>query len=86
MTFNQDKLTAVAVTGKGRRVEFGKNAQGDWQITKPKPMRADSLQVDDLVRKLKDAKMDLTSANSDPKAAAAQFAVRREGRHSLDHR
>ena len=37
-------------------------------------MRADSLQVDDLVRKLKDAKMDLTSANSDPKAAAAQFA------------
>lgn len=74
LTFNQDKLTAVSVTGKGPAYEFGKNAQGDWQITKPKPMRADSLQVDDLVRKLKDAKMDLTSAKSDEKEAAAQFA------------
>jgi hypothetical protein len=74
LTFNQDKLTAVSITGNGPTYEFGKNAQGDWQITKPKPMRADSLQVDDLVRKLKDAKMDLTSAKSDEKEAAAQFA------------
>jgi hypothetical protein len=75
LTFNQDKLTAVAITGKsGATFEFGKNAQGEWQITKPKPMRADGLQVDDLIRKLKDAKMDLTSADSDAKAAAAQFA------------
>jgi len=74
LTFNQDKLTAVAVTGKGSTFEFGKNAQGDWQITKPKPMRADSLQVDDLIRKLKDAKMDLTAADYDAKAVAAQFA------------
>ncbi len=48
MTFNQDKLTSVAITAKGQTFEFGKNAQGDWQITKPKPMRADGLQVDDL--------------------------------------
>jgi hypothetical protein len=74
LTFNQDKLTSFSTTSKGQTVEFGKNAQGDWQITKPKPMRADSLQVDDLIRKLKDAKMDLTSANSGPKDAAAQFA------------
>ncbi len=74
LTFNQDKLTAVAVTGKGSTFEFGKNAQGDWQITKPKPMRADSLQVDDLIRKLKDAKMDLTAADYDAKAVAAAFA------------
>jgi hypothetical protein len=74
LTFNQDKLTSVAVSGKGQTVEFGKNAQGDWQITKPKPMRADSLQVDDLIRKLKDAKMDLSGANSDPKDAATQYA------------
>jgi hypothetical protein len=73
LTFNQDKLTSVSVSGKGPAAEFGKNAQGDWQITKPKPMRADSLQVDDLIRKLKDAKMDLTSADSDEKAAATQF-------------
>jgi hypothetical protein len=42
-------------------VEFSKNASGDWQITKPKPMRADGSEVDDLVSKLKDAKMDLSS-------------------------
>jgi hypothetical protein len=74
LTFNQDKLTAVTVTGKGAPVEFGKNAQGDWQITKPKPMRADSTQVDDILRKLKDAKMDLTGAKSNPKEATAQYA------------
>lgn len=71
LTFNQDKLTTVTVTSKGKTIEFNKNAQGDWQIAKPKPMRADSLQVDDLVRKMKDAKMDLTG---DPKAAEAQYA------------
>lgn len=69
LTFNQDKLTSVVMTGKGTPVEFGKNAQGDWQITKPKPMRADSLTVDDLVRKLKDAKMDTASTD-----AAEQYA------------
>jgi hypothetical protein len=74
LTFNQDKLTSVAITNKAQTTEFGKNAQGEWQITKPKPMRADGLQVDDLIRKLKDAKMDLTAANYDEKAVAAQFA------------
>jgi hypothetical protein len=74
LTFNQDKLTAVTIAGKGAPVGFGKNAQGDWQITTPKPMRADSTQVDDLIRKLKDAKMDLTGAKSDSKDAAAQYA------------
>jgi hypothetical protein len=71
LTFNQDKLTSAALAGKAGALEFGKNAQGDWQITKPKPMRADSLQVDDLIRKLKDAKMDLSSADN----AAAPFAA-----------
>jgi hypothetical protein len=74
LTFNQDKLTSVTASGKGQTVEFGKNAQGDWQITKPKPMRADSLQVDDLIRKLKDAKMDLTGASADPKDVAGKFS------------
>ncbi len=69
LTFNQDKLTSVTLAGNGPAIEFGKNAQGDWQITKPKPMRADTLLVDDLVRKLKDAKMDLASTD-----AAEQFA------------
>jgi len=74
MTFNQNKLTSVTLTAKGPSAEFTKNKDGDWQITKPKPMRADSLQVDDLVRKLLDAKMDLTG-NFDAKDAASKFAT-----------
>jgi Domain of unknown function (DUF4340) len=70
LTFNQDQLTSFTIAGKNPAVEFGKNAQGDWQITKPKPMRADSLVVDDLVRKIKDAKMDTASTN-----AAEQYAT-----------
>ncbi|MEP6715962.1 MAG: DUF4340 domain-containing protein [Terriglobia bacterium] len=61
LPFNQDKVTAISVTSKGPAFEFGKNGQGEWQITKPKPMRADSIQVDDFVRKLKEAKMDLAA-------------------------
>ncbi|HTA43121.1 MAG TPA: DUF4340 domain-containing protein [Bryobacteraceae bacterium] len=74
LTFNQDKLTSFTVTGKGPEVEFAKNTQGDWQITKPKPMRADSLTVDDLVRKLKDAKMDLSSTDAAEQYAKAERA------------
>ena len=41
---------------------------------KPKPLRADGLQVDEMLRKLKDAKMDLTLSDDDAKKAAAAFA------------
>ncbi len=75
LPFNQDKLTAVSVTSKGPSFEFGKNGQSEWQITKPKPMRADTSQVDDLVRKLKDAKMDLGAGADEQKKAAAEFAA-----------
>jgi Domain of unknown function (DUF4340) len=70
--FDSDKVTAVTVTTKGQPFTFGKNAQGEWQITKPSPMRADISGVDDLVRKLKDAKMDTAG---DEKKAAEEFAV-----------
>jgi hypothetical protein len=74
LTFNQDKLTGLTVTAKGPAFEFGRNAQNEWQIVKPGPYRADTLQVDDLIRKLKDAKIDLGAAGTDdPKKAAAEF-------------
>jgi DNA-binding beta-propeller fold protein YncE len=72
LTFNQDKLTSVTLAGKGPAIEFGKNATGDWQITKPKPMRADTLLVDDLVRKLKDARMDVASTDAKEQFAKAE--------------
>jgi len=52
LTFNSDKLTRVDLSAKGT-YEFGKNNQNEWQILKPRPLRADGLQVDDL-RKDKD--------------------------------
>jgi hypothetical protein len=75
LTFDQDKLTRVDVQpAKGEAIEFGKNNQNDWQILKPKPMRADGSQVEELIRKLKDAKMDATISDEDAKKAAAGFA------------
>ena len=59
LTFNQDKISRVELTAKNTTVEFGKNGQGDWQILKPQPYRADAMQVDELVRKLKEAKVQI---------------------------
>jgi hypothetical protein len=72
LPFNQDKLTAVTITSKGPAFTFGKNAKGEWQIVKPEALRADSTRVDDIVRRLKEAKMDLTA--TDQKELDKQFA------------
>jgi hypothetical protein len=64
LTLNSDKITSVTLAAKGAPVEFSRNSGGEWQITKPKPLRADASSVDDLVNKLKDAKMDLSSTPS----------------------
>src|ERR1041385_2630783 len=74
LTFDSDKLTRVALQAKGAEFEFGKNNQNDWQILKPKPLRADGSQVEDLIRKLKDAKMDTAVSEDDAKKAATGFA------------
>src|SRR5580658_8501112 len=58
LTFDSDKLTRVELAAKGAPVEFGKNAQSEWQILKPRALRADSAAVDTLIGKLKDVKMD----------------------------
>jgi hypothetical protein len=65
MTFDSDKVTRVELQAKGQSVEFGKNGQNEWQIVKPRPLRADNSLVDSLVSKLKDAKMDLTGSQAD---------------------
>lgn len=75
LTFNSDKLTRVDLTAKGQTIEFGKNNQNEWQILKPRPLRADGLQVDELVRKLKDAKMDLSGTDEDARKAVAGFST-----------
>jgi Domain of unknown function (DUF4340) len=74
LPFDSDKLSRVEVGSGANTVEFGKNGKGEWQIVKPKPMRADGANVDDLVRRLKDVKIDLSQAEADVKHTAEQFA------------
>lgn len=72
LTFDSDKLTRVELTAKGQTIEFGKNGQNEWQIVKPRPLRADSSAVGSLVDKLRDAKLDTTELSED---AAKKFAA-----------
>ena len=71
ITVEPDKISRLDLTANQQDIEFRRN-KDQWQILKPKPLRADSYQVDELVRKLTDAKMDLTS--DDQKKAASAFA------------
>jgi hypothetical protein len=72
ITANQDKISKVELLAKKQDIEFGRN-KDEWQIVKPRPLRADGTQVDDLVRNLTDAKMEL-SPTDDSKKMAASFA------------
>lgn len=68
-----DKISRLEVARKNQSIEFGRNKE-EWQILKPKPLRADNVQVSDLARKLTEAHMDLSGSDKDVKAAASAFA------------
>jgi hypothetical protein len=72
LTVNPDKISEVDLIAKKQEMAFGRN-KDEWQIVKPKPLRADVAQVDSLVRALTDAKMEL-SATDDLKKTASAFA------------
>jgi hypothetical protein len=74
MTYDDTKISRLELTtAKKQDIEFGRSGT-DWQILKPKPLRADAIQVDEVVRKLKDASMDPSVSEEDAKKAAAAFA------------
>lgn len=73
LTFDQAKVSRVEVTSKAQTVEFGKSGQNEWQIVKPRPLRADSWGIEELVRKLHEAKMDTTVSDEDQKKSAGSF-------------
>ena len=56
---------------KGQTIEFARIKDG-WQILKPEPLRADSFAVDELVRSIADARMDLSGGENND-AAATKF-------------
>lgn len=74
LTIDSNTVTGIEVdTAKGD-VQFAKNNSNDWQIVKPQPFRAESFQVEELLRKLTEAKMDLADTSESAKKADANFA------------
>jgi hypothetical protein len=67
-------LSRIEITARKQTFELAKVGETEWQIAKPKTMRADSTQVDDLVLKLKSASMDLGFTEDDAKKAVPAFA------------
>ena len=72
ITLDPDKVSRVELIANKQNLEFGRNKDG-WQILKPKPLRADSTQVGDLVNKLTSARMDTSTSDEDAKKAASAF-------------
>jgi hypothetical protein len=68
ITAEVDKVTRLELIGK-QSIEFSRDKE-QWQILKPKPLRADGVKVDELLRKITEAKMDATVTDS-AKATAA---------------
>ena len=73
LTVSADKISRLRLIRNNQEIEFGRN-KDEWQILKPKPLRADSVQVGELVGKLTDARMDLSGSDKDLKEAASAFA------------
>jgi Domain of unknown function (DUF4340) len=74
LTFDQNQLTRVDLMSGKTDIEFGKNGQSEWTIVQPQPYRADNFQVEDLVRKLSEAKMDLNVPAADAEKAQHGYA------------
>jgi hypothetical protein len=70
LAFDVDKVSSLELTGKRQTVAFGRS-KDEWQIVKPKPFRADRSQVEELLRTLHDAKMELSSSEEEKKVSAA---------------
>lgn len=72
LTMSADKISRLEIIRKNQTIEFGRN-KNEWRILKPKPLRADSAQVGELVGKLADARMDLSGSEKDLREIASAF-------------
>jgi hypothetical protein len=73
LTVVQEGISRVELNSKSQDIEFGR-AGDNWQILKPKPLRADSSQVEEVLRKVKDATLDAEAADKDAAKTASAFA------------
>jgi hypothetical protein len=73
LKFDTDQLSRVELNVSGKPpLEFSRAGQSQWQILRPRLLRADGLEVDELVRQLHEAEMDVASMDplgNDPEAA-----------------
>jgi Domain of unknown function (DUF4340) len=70
LRFDSDKVSSIELTAKKQIMAFGRS-KDQWQIVRPKPFRADSSQVEELLRTLRDAKIDLSGSEDDKKVSTA---------------
>jgi hypothetical protein len=73
LTVSPDKVSRFEIAGKNGDIEFGHN-KDEWQILKPKPMRADTFAVSELVRKLTDAHIDFSTTDKTATETESAFA------------
>lgn len=73
LTVTADKISRVDLVKNNQTIEFGRD-KDEWQILKPKPLRADTMQVGELVQKLTEARMDMTGSDASAKDEATAFA------------
>jgi hypothetical protein len=73
----QDKLSRLEFTSKGNTIEFGRAGES-WQILKPQALRADGSQVEEVLRKSREAMLDPQSPDHAPefKTAAPLATIR----------
>ncbi|MFZ0951446.1 MAG: DUF4340 domain-containing protein [Candidatus Sulfotelmatobacter sp.] len=72
LTVSADKVSRLDLIEKNQEIEFGRN-KDEWQILKPRPLRANSVQVGELVGKLTDARMDLSRSDKETDETASAF-------------
>ncbi len=76
ITSDDQKLSRVEIaSGRTAPIEFGRTGDQEWQIVKPRPLRADGFAVDELVRKVRDAKLAATGTDEEESKQAADFAI-----------
>ncbi|HEV2990801.1 MAG TPA: DUF4340 domain-containing protein, partial [Candidatus Angelobacter sp.] len=73
LTVEAGKIKKLDLTTKSSHIVFQRN-ENRWQITKPAPSRAEQSQVDELVRKLLDAKIDFAGGDEDASKISSSFA------------
>ncbi|HLV87617.1 MAG TPA: DUF4340 domain-containing protein [Candidatus Sulfotelmatobacter sp.] len=69
VTITPDKISRLELTKNNESLEFGRNKE-EWQILKPKPLRADNFQVAELVRKVAGARMDFSGSSTEKETEA----------------